>query len=59
MNFVEGIEVSDSNYGQILWDIGEFSIKYEAKVVFRDWKARSGDEMKAALGRINCLKSMI
>ena len=35
---------------QILWDIGEFSIKYEAKVVFRDRKARAGDEMKAAFG---------
>jgi hypothetical protein len=35
---------------KILWDVGEFSIKYEPNVVFRDRKARTGDEMKAAFG---------
>jgi len=35
---------------KILWDVGEFSIMYEPNVVFRDRKARTGDEMKAAFG---------
>jgi hypothetical protein len=35
---------------KILRDVGEFSIKYEPNVVFRDRIARTGDEMKAAFG---------
>src|SRR5919112_811648 len=35
---------------KILWDVGEFSIMYEPNVVFRDRKARTGDEMKASFG---------
>jgi len=35
---------------KILWDVAEFSTKYEPNVVFRDRKARTGDEMKAAFG---------